>query len=89
MLTDLEPGIPGGWRAASGPPQSRTRRDVSKSGRTLGVLECGGESAAHGGEDTGRVMRSAELWPPTEARRADRAVDHGVSHGWGGEKSTQ
>jgi hypothetical protein len=45
-----------GWRAASGPPQSRTRRDVSTPGRTLSVLECGGPDAAHGGEDARRSM---------------------------------
>ena len=74
MLTDHEPGIPGGETPPStaggtpaatdarfmvrgdgerrpGAPQSRTRGDVSTAGRTLGVLECGGESAAHGSED--------------------------------------
>jgi hypothetical protein len=42
-----------------GAPQSRTRGHVSTSGRTLGVLECGGRDAAHGGEDAERFMESA------------------------------
>jgi hypothetical protein len=52
-----------GGRAASGPPQSRTRWDVLTRGRTLGVLDCGGESAAHGSEDGGGSWVGLQIFP--------------------------